>query len=1070
MSGKEKNYEENARLWEYWNGVLSNLLLHVLPAEVRSRDPIMDAIAVAYRYAMMNPDRNVEEYEKQMCQGLINDVKMLRKMAFWILIQEDRVKVISRFKGISTQSYRRSLRDYYYDTQKIEILEYHKIYKSDLFHLMAIATMLPLNIFVYFPMAQGNLKYAYLNVWPLFRKNHNVISVNSVPRVDTDTLINFGKEMLVEESGGNNNIKTNINGIPLVYKWNGEVFEGFVRKQIFKRQEDRDNQFEGTYIVMEDFEDFIDKWVNDNWDDLDNSKGVFNHANNPDCNLTGGWDYFRPMFSPEVLETRKKICLSEGGFTWNAGDLFDGTRHFNMKRVRHSYPVLEHQRMNRYYFHMENYKHRSIHTKTKEELEAYHNKVKNKFNSDQKEFKDKPSNYFINKNKDPSYKRKKLKFHTSKDLYKYKKFYSSDEVNRDILKGAIEKLKDRRLKIKSIFKNEKKQQVEGPTNVKEDSPLDNEAEEEEMLAELDKLSTVPIFGDSNYKKDNSVIEEKKDLEALKQEKEAKELEEQISKKGDSKELLSEVKKLVGLDNNEILKLMPTQTDEVELLIKEYEGKKGKDLSVEQQNKFLRAELNKNISLNKYFKSINTKISTLENWVRLDTKYRSNLVKKFNDSKVQILNLQVQNDSLESMVDNLNNQLNHWKVSDNQNIQIVEKYVPKVEFKDSKETLDELKKSKRRISKMTKKINFIYNKCRFRNRHFTGDSDEDDWEKDLKAPEALSKYTRRPLVIPIKFQGSLTNLNNRNNSNHNNNKVKPRKEVKMSKLRKEKVVKKSTKEKKIDESILDRKSTRKRKPNVILLDSDSEEEFKISTSSSKKIKVDNKVNIEVERKKKKDDKDSGKGLEEILSLDVILNNNQKLQELVDKKEKGVIDIVNQHFDKKKDEDGEKKDKLSQPIDKVNNDGLVKEVKIKKNKKVIKRKEVKKKVVKKITTSKNININKEVKDSKVIKPKKDKVMKNNDEVKVGSTTSSDRKILPTCPPTLIPDILADPESISKGFSGEEMKLAKIWTKKSFNVISNAYRCPCCGKILKVESQFIKNHWTKLRQGLSCGFKSK
>ena len=38
MSRRKTNYEENARLWEYWNGVLSNLLLHVLPAEVRSRD------------------------------------------------------------------------------------------------------------------------------------------------------------------------------------------------------------------------------------------------------------------------------------------------------------------------------------------------------------------------------------------------------------------------------------------------------------------------------------------------------------------------------------------------------------------------------------------------------------------------------------------------------------------------------------------------------------------------------------------------------------------------------------------------------------------------------------------------------------------------------------------------------------------------------------------------------------------------------------------------------------------------------------------------------------------------
>ena len=133
-------------------------------------------------------------------------------------------------------------------------------------------------------------------------------------------------------------------------------------------------------------------------------------------------------------------------------------------------------------------------------------------------------------------------------------------------------------------------------------------------------------------------------------------------------------------------------------------------------------------------------------------------------------------------------------------------------------------------------------------------------------------------------------------------------------------------------------------------------------------------------------------------------------------------------------------------------------------------LKKKVIKKITTHKNINIDKKVKDSKVIKSKQDKVIKNNDEVKVGSISSSDRKILPTCPPTLIPDILEDPESISKGFSGEEMKLAKNWTKKSFNVISSTYRCPCCGKILKVESQFIKNHWTKLRQGLSCGFKSK
>ena len=81
-----------------------------------------------------------------------------------------------------------------------------------------------------------------------------------------------------------------------------------------------------------------------------------------------------------------------------------------------------------------------------------------------------------------------------------------------------------------------------------------------------------------------------------------------------------------------------------------------------------------------------------------------------------MNLQVQNDHLESMVDTLNNQLNNWKVSGNQSVQIVEKYVPKVEFKDSKETLDELKKSKRRISRMTKKINFIYNKYRFRNRH------------------------------------------------------------------------------------------------------------------------------------------------------------------------------------------------------------------------------------------------------------------------------------------------------------------------------------------------------------------
>ena len=68
MSRRKVNYEENTKLWEYWNDVLSNLLLNVLPAEVRSRDPIMNSIAVAYGQAMMNPDKDVGEYENRCVQ------------------------------------------------------------------------------------------------------------------------------------------------------------------------------------------------------------------------------------------------------------------------------------------------------------------------------------------------------------------------------------------------------------------------------------------------------------------------------------------------------------------------------------------------------------------------------------------------------------------------------------------------------------------------------------------------------------------------------------------------------------------------------------------------------------------------------------------------------------------------------------------------------------------------------------------------------------------------------------------------------------------------------------------
>ena len=184
MNKSKYKYEEDTRLWEYWNRVLNELSLQVLPAEVRSRDPAMDAIAVAFGYASMDPNQSLEEQERPVWSEYLTLVKLLRKMAFWILIQEEKVEVVSKFKKVSPRSVRRSLRDYYRDTQKIELLEYDQIYKSDLFHLMAITTIIPLNVFIYFPMAQGNLRYAYLNVWPLFRKNNNVISVNTIPRVD----------------------------------------------------------------------------------------------------------------------------------------------------------------------------------------------------------------------------------------------------------------------------------------------------------------------------------------------------------------------------------------------------------------------------------------------------------------------------------------------------------------------------------------------------------------------------------------------------------------------------------------------------------------------------------------------------------------------------------------------------------------------------------------------------------------------------------------------------------------------------------------------------------------------
>ena len=89
-----------------------------------------------------------------------------------------------------------------------------------------------------------------------------------------------------------------------------------------------------------------------------------------------------------------------------------------------------------------------------------------------------------------------------------------------------------------------------------------------------------------------------------------------------------------------------------------------------------------------------------------------------------------------------------------------------------------------------------------------------------------------------------------------------------------------------------------------------------------------------------------------------------------------------------------------------------------------------------------------------------------VRVISTINFTRDVLPSCPPELIPEILSDPDSISKSFSGEEMKLAKTWAKKIFNEMSHTYRCPCCGRILKSEKRFLNNHWVPLRKGLSCG----